>query len=108
MHADQRLFQGVEARRVQHFPLDPGGVRTPRHKEKLLLLAGLGGALALVVVLEVEQAVAALALASLGQVVEELREDTDNGIDRRQEDTANSLGVSPGRSRPLCRRRTPP
>ena len=39
---------------------------TPRHEEEFLLLAGLGGALALVVVLKVEQAVAALALTSLG------------------------------------------
>ncbi len=74
VHPDQRLFQGVKAGRVEHFSLDPGGVRTPGHEEQLLLLARLGGPLALVVVLEVEQAVAALALASLGQVVEELDE----------------------------------
>ncbi len=64
MDSDKSFFECVEARRVQHLLLDPGGVWTPRHEEELLLLARLGRALALVVVLEVEQAVAALALAT--------------------------------------------
>ena len=64
MDSDKSFLERVKARRVQHLLLDPGGIRTPRHKEELLLLARLGRALALVVVLEVEQAVAALTLTA--------------------------------------------
>ena len=41
------------------------GGNSPRHEEELLLFAGVGGSLALVVVLEVEETVAALALTTL-------------------------------------------
>ena len=57
MHSNQGLLEGVEGGRVQHLLLDLGTVRAPGHQEELLLLARLGGSLALVLVLVVIQSV---------------------------------------------------
>ena len=57
MHSNQGLLEGVEGGRVQHLLLDLGTVRAPGHQEELLLLAGLGGSLALVLILVVVQPV---------------------------------------------------
>ena len=57
MHSNQGLLEGVEGGRVQHLLLDLGTVRAPGHQEELLLLARLGGALALVLVLEIVQTI---------------------------------------------------
>jgi len=72
LYPDECFFEGVETGGVEHFLLDFGGVRTPRHEEQFLLLALLGGALALVCVFKVVEAVPALGLSALGQVVEEV------------------------------------
>jgi len=72
LYAHQRLLQGVEGARVQHLLLDLGGVGAPGHEEQLLLLGALRGALALVHVLKVKQAISAFSCASLLQVLEEL------------------------------------
>merc|ERR1719481_1667123 len=60
VYSDQRLLESIEGGRVQHLLLDLRTVGTPAHEEELLLFAGLGGALALVLVLEVIQSVPAL------------------------------------------------
>ena len=65
MDSNERLLEGVKGRRVQHLLLDLGGVGAPGHQEELLLLAGLCGALALVLVLIVIQPVPALPVSSL-------------------------------------------
>ena len=57
MHSNQGLLEGVEGGRVQHLLLDLGTVRAPGHQEELLLLARLGGALTLVLVLVVVEAI---------------------------------------------------
>jgi len=65
MHSNQGLLEGVEGGRVQHLLLDLGTVRAPGHQEELLLLARLGGALTLVLVLVVVEAIPALSVTSL-------------------------------------------
>ena len=57
LDAHEALFQDIEGGSVEHLLLNLGGVRAPGHQEQLLLLACLGGALALVGVLEVKDAV---------------------------------------------------
>ena len=57
MHAEEGPLEGVEGGRVEHLLLDLGRIRTPGHQEQLLLLAGLGGALALVRVLKIKHPV---------------------------------------------------
>ena len=57
MHSNQGLLEGVEGGRVQHLLLDLCTVRAPGHQEELLLLARLGGALTLVLVLVVVEAI---------------------------------------------------
>merc|ERR1712083_171463 len=69
MHANQGLLEGVEGG-GEHLLLDLGAVRAPGHQEELLLLARLGGSLALVLVLVVIQSVPALSIATLLQVVQ--------------------------------------
>ena len=72
LHPDQALFQRVEAGGVEHLFLDLGRVGTPRHQDQLLLLGGVGGTLALVLVLEVVKAVPAVVGAAHHDVCEEL------------------------------------
>ena len=53
----QGLFQRLKRAGVQHFLLDFGRVWAPGHQEQLLLLGRVGGALALVLVLEIVQTI---------------------------------------------------
>lgn len=71
LYANQALFEGVEAGGVEHLLLDLGRVRTPGHEKELLLLGFLGGALALVLVLEVEESVATVVRAAARQIGQE-------------------------------------
>ena len=71
LYANQTLLESVEAGGVEHFLFDPGSVWTPGHEEELFLFGLLRGALALVVVLEVEETVAAVLGAAARQVTQE-------------------------------------
>lgn len=74
MHPYKGFFECIKRRRVQHFLLDLGAekhskalvpadaassvpIRAPGHQEEFLLLAGLCGPLALVLILKVVQSV---------------------------------------------------
>ena len=57
LDAHEALFERIKGGGVEHLLLDLGRVRTPGHQEQLLLLAGLGGALALVRVLKIKHPV---------------------------------------------------
>merc|ERR1719278_443906 len=72
VHSDEGFLEVVEGGGVKHLLLDLGRVWAPVHQEQLLLLAGLSGALALVLVLEVVEPVPALALAAPLQARQEV------------------------------------
>jgi len=72
MNPNKGFFERIKRGRVQHFLLDFSTIRAPGHQEQLLLLAGLGCSLALVLVLKIIETVSALNITALLQVVQEI------------------------------------
>ena len=68
MYANEWFLKCIEARWVQHFLLDSSCIWTPSHQKKFLLVADFCGALTLMFILHIIQAISTFALSSFRQI----------------------------------------